>query len=74
MKFLEQYLKEVRKIMPLGKLETREDTINDLSGEMIYIDGVCTDIFISHADYANWLEEKIDKKITLKDLNDEKKN
>lgn len=63
MKFFEQYLKEVRKIKPLGKLETREDMINDLSGEMVYIDGVCTDLFISHADYANWLEEKIDKNI-----------
>ena len=68
MKFLKEYLEEVRKIMPLGKLESREDMINDLSGEMIYIDGTCSDLFISHADYANWLEEKFERN-TFNEIN-----
>lgn len=56
MKYAEKYLEEVVKIKPLGKLTTQEDVVADLSGEMVYIDGKCSDIFISHADYANWLE------------------
>ena len=59
MKYIEKYLEEVIKIKPLGQVGTKEDYDCDLSGEMIYIDGKCTDIFISHADYANWLESKI---------------
>lgn len=59
MKYIEKYLEEVIKIKPLGHFATKEDDEHDLSGEMLYIDGKCTDIFISHADYANWLESKI---------------
>lgn len=60
MKYVEKYLKEVVKVKPLGELTTREDVVGDLSGEMVYIDGKCSDIFISHADYANWLEKQGD--------------
>lgn len=60
MKHIEKYLKEVVKIKPLGELTTQEDVVGDLSGEMVYIDGKCSDIFISHADYANWLEKQGD--------------
>ncbi len=59
MKYIEKYLEEVIKIKPLGNVATKEADEYDLSGEMLYIDGKCTDIFISHADYANWLESKI---------------
>ena len=59
MKYVEEYLRDVIKIKPLGKLTTKdEQELNGLSGEMVYIDGKCTDIFISHADYANWLEKQ----------------
>jgi hypothetical protein len=61
MKYIEKYLEEVIKIKPLGHVETKEDDVYNLSGEMLYIDGKCTDIFISHADYANWLESKINE-------------
>ena len=62
MKYIKEYLETVVKIKPLGKLTTKEDELNDLSGEMVYIDGKCSDIFISHADYANWLENKYEQK------------
>ena len=62
MKYIKEYLETVVKIKPLGELTTKEDELNDLSGEMVYIDGKCTDIFISHADYANWLESKYEQK------------
>lgn len=62
MKHIKEYLENVIKVNPLGQLSTREDILNDMSGEMVYIDGKCTDIFISHADYANWLESKDEQK------------
>ena len=58
MKYVEEYLETVVKVKPLGELTTREDILYDMSGEMVYIDGKCSDIFISHADYANWLEKQ----------------
>lgn len=61
MKYVEQYLYDVVKVKPLGKITTQEDKLYDLSGEMIYIDGQCSDIFIAHADYANYLESVIDE-------------
>lgn len=62
MKYIKEYLETVVKIKPLGELTTKEDELNGLSGEMVYIDGKCSDIFISHADYANWLERKYEQK------------
>lgn len=61
MKYIEEYLETVIKIKPLGELTTQEDTLDGMSGEMVYIDGKCSGIFISHADYANWLENRTNK-------------
>ena len=62
MKYIKEYLETVVKIKPLGELTTKDDELNGMSGEMVYIDGKCSDIFISHADYANWLERKYEQK------------
>lgn len=58
MKYVEEYLKDVIKVKPLGDLTTKNDELNGMSGEMVYVGGKCSDIFISHADYANWLEKQ----------------
>ena len=58
MEYIKEYLKDVIKVKPLGKLTTKEDELDGMSGEMVYIDGKCSDIFITHADYANWLEKR----------------
>lgn len=58
MKYIEEYLKNIIKVKPLGKLTTEEDELDGISGEMVYIDGKCSNIFISHIDYANWLEKQ----------------
>lgn len=62
MKYIKEYLKDVIRIKPLGELTTKDDILVGMSGEMVYIDGKCADIFISHADYANWLESKYEQK------------
>jgi len=61
MKYIEKYLEEVVKVKPLGKVTVKDEYFADLSGNMIYIDDHCSDIFVSHADYSNWLEKKIEK-------------
>ena len=66
MKYINEYLKDVTKIKPLGELTTKDDELNGMSGEMVYIDGKCSDIFISHADYANWLEKQSEQKFADK--------
>ena len=58
MKYIENYLEEVVKVKPLGKITTEEWEQDGLSGEMVSIDGRCSDIFISHIDYAKWIEKK----------------
>ena len=70
MKYVEEYLETVVKIKPLGELTTKEDELNGMSGEMVYIDGKCSDIFISHADYANWVESKYEQKSTDTNFSD----
>ena len=70
MKYVEEYLKDVIKVKPLGELTTKEDELNGMSGEMVYIDGKCSDIFISHADYANWVESKYEQKSTDTNFSD----
>lgn len=62
MKYIEKYLEEVVKVKPLGKVTVKDEYFGDLSGNMIYIDDHCSDIFVSHVDYANWLESKINLK------------
>ena len=59
MKYIEKYLKNIIKVKPLGKLTTEEDEFDGISGEIVYIDGKCSNVFISHIDYANWLEKQV---------------
>jgi len=59
MKYIEQYIEEVIKLKPLGKVTFKDDCLNNLSGIYVYIDGRCTDLFIAHVDYCNWLENKL---------------
>ena len=70
MKYIKEYLETVVKIKPLGELTTKDDELNGMSGEMVYIDGKCADIFISHADYANWLESKYEQKKCCGEVDD----
>ena len=63
MKYIEKYLEEVVKVKPLGKVSTKEWTKEGLSGEMVYIDGTCSGTFITHVDYANWLEKKFEGRL-----------
>lgn len=59
MKYIEKYLKDIIKVKPLGTLTTKEDELDGISGEMVYIGGKCSNIFISRIDYANWLEKQV---------------
>ena len=66
MKFLEKYLEEKERIKPLGKLTTRESVEGESVGVSLVIDGYEPGIEVWWADYAMWLEEKIEKQnITL---------
>ena len=66
MKFLEKYLEEKERIKPLGKLTTKESVEGESVGVSLVIDGYEPGIEIWWADYAMWLEEKIEKQnITL---------
>ena len=60
MKYIKEYLKEVRFIEPLGEITSKDDNLYDMSGQSIYINGKDVDIFISDIDYAYWLENKYD--------------
>lgn len=60
MKYIDQYLEEVVKLKPLGKVTYEDDCQYDLSGVYVYVDGKCTDLFIAHVDYLNWLENKFE--------------
>ena len=53
--------KEVRFIEPLGEITSRDDTLYEMSGQSIYINGKDVDIFISDADYTYWLENKYEE-------------
>lgn len=61
MKYLEKYLEEKMKIKILGKLTTRESVEGDAVGVSLVIDDYEPGIEVWHADYAKWLEEKIEK-------------
>ena len=60
MKYLEQYLEEKMKIKVLGKLETVDCPNGGDVGVSLVIDGFEPGIEIWYADYAAWLEEKIE--------------
>ena len=63
MKYIEKYLEECIKVKPLGEVTTRDDTLYDMTGESVYIDGQDVGIFVSDADYAVWLEKKLEGRI-----------
>lgn len=77
MKYLEQYIEEKLKIKILGQLTTNECPEGEEVGVSLVIDGFEPGIYIWYADYAKWLEEKLDSKkpvckkinkMTLKDF------
>ena len=63
MKYLEQYLEEKMRIKVLGELETIDCDNGSGVGVSLVIDGFEPGIEVWYADYARWLEEKIDIKI-----------
>lgn len=66
MKYLERYIEDKLKIKILGELSTRESASGDDVGVSIVIDGYEPGLEVWYADYASWLEEKIEKQnITL---------
>ena len=66
MKLLEKYIEEKLKIKILGELSVRSSVEGDNVGVSLVIDGYEPGIEVWWADYAMWLEEKIEKQnITL---------
>lgn len=63
MKFIEEYLKEVMMIQPLGeiKLEDYESEPGELIAQELLISGKRIGIIIYWCDYACWLEKKLEK-------------
>lgn len=61
MKYLEQYLEEEIKIKVLGKLETVDCPNGGDVGVSLVIDGFETSIEVWYADYAMWLEKKLEE-------------
>lgn len=70
MKYIKEYIEETCFLHPMGEvtLQQNED-LAGWSGVNVCVNGVETPLFISHADYAEWLESKLDN---LKDKKDEK--
>ena len=60
MKYLEKYLEEKLKIKVLGELGIVDSSIGGEVGVSLVIDGFEPGIEIWYADYAAWLEEKIE--------------
>ena len=63
MKYLIEYIRENLMLEPLGEVTAVEDTLNELSGNYILINGKDTGIFIADADYMKWIEDKYTKLI-----------
>ena len=61
MKYLEQYLEEKMKIKVLGELETVDCPNGGDVGVSLVIDGFETSIEVWYADYAMWLEKKLEE-------------
>ena len=61
MKYLEQYLEEEIKIKVLGELETVDCPNGGDVGVSLVIDGFDTGIEVWYADYAMWLEKKLEE-------------
>lgn len=70
MKYIKEYIEETCFLHPMGEvtLQQNEDSAG-WSGVNVCVNGVETPLFIAHADYAEWLESKLDN---LKDKKDEK--
>ena len=66
MKYLEKYIEEKLKIKVLGQLKTAECPDGESVGVSLVIDGFEPGIYIWYADYAKWLEEKLDEKLVEK--------
>jgi hypothetical protein len=60
MKYLEKYLEEKLKIKVLGELGIVDSSMGGEVGVSLVIDGFEPGIEIWYADYAKWLEEKIE--------------
>lgn len=60
MKYLEKFIEEKLRIKVLGKLETIDAPNGGEVGVSLVIDGVDAGIEVWYADYASWLEEKIE--------------
>jgi hypothetical protein len=63
MKYLEQYIEEKMRIKVLGKLETTDCPNGGDVGVSLVIDGFETGIEVWYADYAAWLEKKLEENI-----------
>ena len=61
MKYLEKYLEEKMKIKVLGELETVDCPNGGDVGVSLVIDGFETSIEVWYADYAMWLEKKLEE-------------
>lgn len=63
MKYFKEFLAHKYKIQPLGELTSEEIFSSDqeLIGESVVIDGYEIGLQVWYADYATWLEEKIEK-------------
>lgn len=60
MKYLDKYLEEKLKIKVLGELGIVDSSMGGEVGVSLVIDGFEPGIEIWYADYAAWLEEKIE--------------
>ena len=61
MKYLEKYLEEKMRIKVLGELETVDCPNGGDVGVSLVIDGFDTGIEVWYADYAMWLEKKLEE-------------
>ena len=70
MKYIKEYIKETCFLQPLGEvtLQQSEDSAG-WSGVNVCVNNIETPLFIAHADYAEWLESKLD---ALKAKNEQK--
>jgi hypothetical protein len=74
MKYLEKYLEEKMKIKVLGELDTVDCPNGGDVGVSLVIDGFETGIEVWYADYANWLEEKLEENSKKLEFNIVKNN
>ena len=63
MKYFKEFLRYKYKIQPLGKLTSEEiySSDSELIGESVVIDGFEIGLQVWYADYATWLENKLEE-------------